>query len=169
MQTLSVFKDGDVLPTLLGSANNLTITIDNGTYVLGDLSEALISGPPSQACNVRQCLQTFSTHAHVSLGPCGAQATAYPCSMRCTWVIQTFPLGVLHLPMWLPGHAGGQPLPCKHWMPLGVTVAHFTCNLMIFQLLAESACKLLLQMFVSKLSQCAAAPDLPCGRGVGPS
>jgi uncharacterized surface protein with fasciclin (FAS1) repeats len=50
--TLSVFKGGDVLPTLLGGGNNLTITIDNGTYVLGDLSEAQISGPPTQACNL---------------------------------------------------------------------------------------------------------------------
>lgn len=67
LQTLSVFKGGDVLPTLLGGGNNLTITIDNGTYVLGDLSEAQISGPPTQACNVSgsACRLSVRMHMHV--------------------------------------------------------------------------------------------------------
>ena len=62
-----------MLPTLLGSGNNLTISIENGTYVLAYGSEALISGPPVQACNVSgQCLQAFSTHACMHLCVVGA-------------------------------------------------------------------------------------------------
>ena len=57
-----------MLPTLLGSGNNLTISVENGTYVLAYGSEALISGPPVQACNVSgQCLQAISTHACMHL------------------------------------------------------------------------------------------------------
>ena len=118
-----------MLPTLLGGGNNLTISADNGTFVLAYGSEALISGPPIQACNVSgQCLQAFGMHAWMHM-----------CVAWAMWCVgaqhvvhmgpQHFPLGVSpHKFRWLPGHVGSKALPCKHYMPRGVMVARMACN-----------------------------------------
>ena len=118
-----------MLPTLLGGGNNLTISVDNGTYVLAYGSEALISGPPVQACNVSgaACRLLICMHAYVSLGRCVrhpvtcAACGAHGSSKHSPW-------GCYTMFIWLPGCDGSKLLPCKCWTFPGVTAAQMACK-----------------------------------------